>query len=367
MPINFKANEEIMFRGRIKKILKNIGMFFIVLTQVYENDACQNVLLVDGGFIPPNNFALIVNGVKAKFTDAHITILTFEDKREFIKNNFPDAEIIIPDERIRPKRHRLAIRLFSLLRKRFKFIVISSLDIPIVLLSLFFGKCPVLLHNRWLQWYKVRQRTILDILRMKKSADSGRRRTSRGIKGVLKNIGRAFVLLSEFKGTDIKRPVLIVDNGYTDISHVSNAMRKVSEEFLNPDITLLTLAFRKSHFANMFPEIKIIAVNGAGNRYGLAAAEYRLRKLKFFRVVLTALDISPVLISLLFMKAEVILYNKWHQWWGLRFKKIWEYPKGILKPIVTFSLIVYLFISSGIILFRTAFRLKFNHPLKESE
>lgn len=341
----------------MKKILKKIGRVFIILCQKDEKSIRQSILLVDGSIILTNNFALIIKNVQGKFKNANSVVLTSNDKKEFLKDNFPDVEIIVPGERIESKRSQLAIQLLLLLRKNFKFIILSSLDISPVLISLIFSRCPILLHNRWLEWYILRQRTLSDISHGAKSADRNRRRINKGTKDVIRSFGRIFVILREVKEENIKSRILIQDNGYTEIGYILTAVRKVGEIFINPDITLLTIAERKQNFINSFPQMKLVAVGENNNRNSLAGQMYRMRKDKFNYVVLTTLDIAPILISFLFFRAEVLLYNRWQQWWSLRFRNILGYFKEILTFLVTIPVFIYLLITASLILLRTGFRL----------
>jgi len=339
----------------MKRFFKKAGKIFFDLKQKNENDIYQSVLLVDGSFILPNNFALIIKNVKDRFKNANLVVLTFQDKKEFIRNNFPDVEIIIPENRIKSRICQLAIQLL-LLRKNFKFIILSSLDISPVLISLIFSRCPILLHNRWLEWYILRQRTLSDVLHGRKSADRNRRTINKGIKDVIKSFGRIFVILCELK-EDVKTRILIQDNGYTETGYILTAVRKIGEIFINPDITLLTLTERKQDFINAFAQMKLVVLGENNNRDSLAAQMYRMRKDKFNYVVLTALDIIPILISFLFFRVEVLLYNRWHQWWSLRFRNIWGYLKEISGFLLRIPVFIYLFITATLILLRTGSRL----------
>lgn len=342
----------------MKKFIKRIGKLFTALKHMDESKIRQSVLLIDGSFILPNNFALIIKGVQKKFSNARLVVLTFQDKKEFLKDNFPEVEIIVGGRRIRRSRYQLALQLLFLLRQKFNFIILSSLDISLLSISLMFARCPVFLHNRWMEWYRIRKRTLLDILRRTKSADTKRRVTNRGIKEIIKSFGRIFVILSDIDEREIESRILIEDNGYTEIGHVITAVRNAEKIFINPDITILTFESRKEGFINNFPDIKLISVKENGNKYKLAIEMFRMRSQKFNYVILTALDISPIAISFLFMKARVLLYNRWHQWWSLRFRNLFGYFKWGLIFLVMVPLFIYLFIISSIILIRTSVRLR---------
>lgn len=339
----------------MKKFLKKIGKFFLVLRQVDEKDIRQTILLVDGSFILPNNFALIIKGVRERFKNADLTVLTFKDKEGFIKDNFPDIEIIVPEGKI--KKHQLAIGMFLLLRRKFDFVVLSSLDISLVITSLIFAGCPVFLHNRWLEWYKIRKRTLSDVLRGTKSADRNLKKRARGIKGALKKLGRAFLILSDINWEDIRCRILVVDNGYTDIGHVLTAVRRTLENFINPDITILTFMSRRHYFVDMFSYMKIAVAEDSDKRHRLAMQMYRMRKDKFHYVVLTTLDVSPIAAALLSMKGHVLLYNRWHQWWSLGFRHVLEYFKEILIFLAKLPAFIYLLVTVTFILLRTGLRL----------
>ena len=305
----------------------------------------QAVLLVDGGFILPNNFALIIKGVREKFKNANLTILTFKDKKDFIKENFPDAEIIIPEDKGIIKKYRLAIKLFLLPREKYSFIVLSSLDISLILISIFFGRQPVFLHNRWLEWYRVRHRTFLDIFLGTKSADKNRRKKTNRLKNILKTIGRIFVILPEMSECDIESRILIADNGYTEIGHIIRAIERAETLFINPNIALLTSDKRRHHFESMLPMIELVV-----------QIPKKPRK-RFTHIVLTDLNIVRVLRSMLLIRAKVVLYNKWHQWWGLRFISPGEYLKEIIRFLAGIPIFIYLLIIAGFILLRTNLRM----------
>ncbi len=296
---------------------------------------------------PENNIQVIM--VDNNSTDGSV---------EFVRSNFPEAEVIVPADKTRPKRYPLAIQLLLLLRRNFKFIVLSSLDIHPVLISLMFFRCPVLLHNRWLEWYRLRKRTLSDLLHGVKSADRNRKRINKGIEGIIKPFGRIFVILCDVKEQDLKSRILIPDNGYTETGYILTAVRKAQEIFINPDITLLTIAKHKQDFINSFPRIKLVVVGENNNRNSLNSQMYRMRKDKFNYVILTALDIAPMLISFLCFRAEILLYNQWHQWWSLRNRNIFGYFKKILSFLVAIPVYIYLFITAGFILFRTGLRSK---------
>jgi len=338
----------------MKKILNNLGKIFVVLDQKQERDIRQGVLLVDGSSILHNNFALIIKGVKEKFKNANLSVLTFKDKEGFLRENFPDIEIIVPEDKSVISKYRLAIKLFSLLKREYSFVILSSLDISLVFVSVFFGRQPVFLHNRWFEWYRVRCRTFLDIILRAQSTDKNRRKTNRGMQDVVKSIGRSFIILSSLYEEDISTPVLVVDDGRGELGYITTAARKTKTNFINPNISVVTFSDRKHYFMEIVPHGNIFTVKDPDRRFSLAIQIYRMRKHGFSRIVLTSLDIAPILVSFLFIRGKVFLYNKWHEWWRLSFRTIYGYVKAMLGLLYAMIIFMYLLVTCGFILLRTA-------------
>lgn len=343
----------------MKKLLKKLGRVFVALHQTSEKDLRQSILLIDGSFILPNNFLLIVRGTKEKFPNAKIKALIFQDKNELLKENFPDVEIILRSQKIR--RLEFVIQLLHLLRQRFAYIILSALDIIPVVFSLTFGKTKVLLHNRWLEWYRLRLRTVGDVFRGVKSVDAHPRKRNYGVKDIIKSFGRKFVILEHLVEESIKTRILIVDNGYTPVDHVTTAVRRVEETFINPAITIVTFALRKQHFIEMFPHAKIVLAGNLLASYKLAWQMYRLGKHRIDYVLLTTLDILPIIVATGLSTARTLLYNKWHQWWSLEFKNVKEYLKEIFMFIIYIPITFYLLAISSFVLLRTGLRCGYVH------
>ncbi|MFA5388681.1 MAG: hypothetical protein WC312_02875 [Candidatus Omnitrophota bacterium] len=338
----------------MKKIFKTIGKIFVILNKTEEGRIRQRVLLVDGKSLLPNNFALIIKGVKEKFRNADLVILAFEDKEDFLRENFPGADIIVPGDN---GRYRLAIKLFSLLRRRYAYIILSSLDISLVFISVFFGRRQVLLFNRWFEWYRVRRKTLMDIILRAQSADKNHRKTNRGLKDVIKSAGRAFIILSNLREGDTRTRVLVADDGRGELGYITTAVKKAKANFINPDISVITFPGREHYFTAIVPAERIITVNYPERKFSLAAQIYSARKAGFSRIVLTNLDIAPISICLLFMRGEIFLYNKWHEWWTLGFRSIYGYLRAVPRFLYSIFIFTYLLTVCVYILLKTALRL----------
>lgn len=345
----------------MKKLLKKIGKSLMVLKQRDERDIRQSLLLIDTSFILPNNFALILKGIKEKFKNAKISVLTFEDKKEFLRERFPDIEIVIADSKAKFKRVQPAIQLIKILGRHFDFIVLSSLDIIPIGFYLLFSKSTILLHNKWLEWYQLRLRTFADILKGRRSADRNLRKRNEGIKDFLKSLGRKFVILQNVPEENIKSHVLIVDNGYTAIDHILTAVRRTTEILVNPDIIILTFAQRQNYFREEFSGVRIVLMGQSlkDRLSALARQMYDMRRYRLSYIILTSLDILPSAFALEIPAVKVMLYNRWNQWWVLKFKNLKDYAKDLIKLIWTVPVGIYLVIVSGFILLRTFVRLRF--------
>jgi len=339
----------------VKKILNSVGKFFIVLTKTNEQEIRQTVLLVDGSFILPNNFTLIIKGVREKFKNANITVLTFREKEGFIKDNFQDIEVITSGNGV-IRKYQLAIKLFSLLRRKYAFIVLSSLDVSLLLVTMLFARQAVFLHNRWFEWYRIRYRTFLDVFLRTKSVDKNHRKINHGFSDRLKSLGRFFIILSQVQEENISQSVLVIDDGQGEIGYISTAVRKALVNFINPNMSVLTFIGRKHYFTGLFPGIKVFTVKDSNTEYGLAMQMYRMRKSMFSHIVLTNLDILPIFVSFLFMHGNTLLYNKWHEWWSLFFRSLYGYIKGVFVFIYSVFIFIYLLIVSGYILLRIGVR-----------
>jgi hypothetical protein len=190
-----------------------------------------------------------------------------------------------------------------------------------------------------------------------KSEDRYRRRiNNRGFKDRLKSWGRFFVILLRFDEDDVKQPVLVVDDGHGEIGYISTAVRKAKASFINSDISVITFPDRKHYFMEMVPQQNIVTVKYPDRSFSLVMQMYRMRKSVFSHIILTNLDILPILISFLFTHSQVFLYNQWHEWWILVFRSPYGYIKGILSLVYNFFIFIYLLIVSGYILLKIGMR-----------
>ena len=210
------------------------------------------------------------------------------------------------------------------------------------------------------------------------------------MKTILNKAGRAFVILTHEEDKLLKRLVLIVDNGRASYEHLHSIVAETQRRIAGSDISILTFEHRRKFLQENFPDLKVIYPDRRIRlkRYELAIQMFNLRKLNYSFVVLMSLDITPVVISLLFMGSHLFLYNRWNEWYLLRFKNLWEFitlSRGadiasfqpgrntftkfiffLLMLIAHFIVFVYLLIATIFILLRKVYYvLKFKLIRKE--
>jgi hypothetical protein len=146
---------------------------------------------------------------------------------------------------------------------------------------------------------------------------------------------------------------LVADDGRGELGYITTAVKKAKANFINPYISVITFPGREHYFTGIIPEERVFAAKDPENKFSLAMQIYRMRNNGFSRIVLTNLDISPILAASLFISADILLYNKWHEWWRLSFRTIYGYIKAMLGLLRTTVIFVYLLITCGFVLLRT--------------
>ncbi|MGD9015724.1 MAG: hypothetical protein PVI33_06855, partial [Candidatus Omnitrophota bacterium] len=129
---------------------------------------------------------------------------------------------------------------------------------------------------------------------------------------------------------NITQSVLVVDNGYSWPGYLISAIEKIKNYFTNKEISVLTPSInRKDILQKDFPNLRFILPSEKLRlkRYQIALQMLGIRKERYDFIVLFSLDITPLIVSLIFFKSRVILYNQWSQWWTLKLKKVSEISK----------------------------------------
>lgn len=146
------------------------------------------------------------------------------------------------------------------------------------------------------------------------------------IKKIVKIIGKCFVALKQENAEVIGQSILVVDNGYSLPEQVSSAIEKVKNYFPKSEISVLTFEQRKPNLQKGSPNLRFILLSQRSRpgKYQIALQMLKMRKAKYDSVVLLSLDITPLAVALICLKAKVFLYNQWGQWWFLKLRTINE-------------------------------------------
>ena len=156
---------------KLKTWLKKFGRLFIILTHEEDKVLKRSVLIVDNGYSSYEHLCSTLTQAQQWIPGSNISVLTFDDRRRFLHENFPDAEVMHPERRIRSKKYQLAIQMFKLRKRGYDFIVLMSLDITPIAVALLFTRSHLFLYNRWNEWYLLRFRNIWEFIIAKKGAD----------------------------------------------------------------------------------------------------------------------------------------------------------------------------------------------------
>jgi len=168
------------------------------------------------------------------------------------------------------------------------------------------------------------------------------------IKRRLKRLGRGLVnlvLTNEDILMEVDGDILIIDNGYASLQQIEQVIAKIVGKIRNGKISILTFGHRKEFLTRQFPQIKLYFPKGAIiKKYIIANQMLRMSNNRYSFIVLLSLDITPIIVSLLFMKGRVLLYNRFQQWWTLSMRNPAEILFGIPKMLLNILIFNYLLV-----------------------
>jgi len=183
------------------------------------------------------------------------------------------------------------------------------------------------------------------------------------MKKTIKKIGKFFINLAQEREVFVGGSILIVDNGYALFEQINCAVKQIKETFPMSRVSVLALDNREGLKDN-FSDIEIIQAGKCIiKRYSIARHMISLRKNRYDHVILLSLDITPIIVSILFMNTNVFLYNKWHQWWSLKPRPVTSYWVAIPQFIFNCIIFAYLLVSVWWIFLRRSFNVFRNRPL----
>jgi hypothetical protein len=178
------------------------------------------------------------------------------------------------------------------------------------------------------------------------------------IKTTVKRLGRIFVSLIQADAESLRQSVLVVDNGYSSIGHLTEALYSIKKNLPSAKISAITFEHRIGLFRERFADVEVIfPQRHLIRRYRIAAEMLGLCKKRFDYIVLLSLDITPIIVALLFTKARVLLYNRYHQWWSLRTKLAQDYLSFIPVVLGDIFAFFYLLVVASFIFVRRSFNM----------
>lgn len=343
---------------RMKGLLRKIGRIFITLNQVDKDVLAQKILVVDNGYSPFFQLQSAIEKLKVNLPESEVNILTLKHRKDDIINKFSDINVILADMSW-CKRYQIALQMLKLFRIKFDFIILLSLDItPIIVSLIFMKKRNVVLYNQYFQWWRLGLRKLGQPLEY-----FPRKRYRFKLKNLVSRIGNRFIHLSQVGEKILHQRNLIIDNGYADFEQIDRCLSNVNKVLPKSEIHVLTFPHRREHFIRNFPFINLCSIRRSLiKRYQLAINMWPMRKQRFDYIILSSLDISPLIISLVFMKKyKILLYNQWHQWWVIRLRTSKEIilfiPNLFLKVSLHSVIFIYLLLVTSLIFLRRTFNI----------
>jgi len=333
---------------KVKKTVKRIGKYFFTLEHKEEEIISQSILILDNGYTWLGHLDSAIEQIENYFPKAEISVLTFEQRVANLQQISPSLKFILPSQRLRPRRYQLALQLLKLRKARYDFIFLFSLDITPLIISLLFFTSKVILYNQWGQWWTLRLRNIKEVFKITYAKKKARFR----LKHLIKMIGLFFVLLQREDENALRHSILVVDNGYSPFGQIEFAIQRIKDSFPKAKVSILALQQRNQLIYD-FPAIEIIKPGRCIiKRYRIARHLLRLRKNRYDYIILLSLDVSPIIISILFMNCAVLLNNQWHQWWLIKPKSMKAYLMIIPRFILNIIIFAYLLFSVSWMFFK---------------
>jgi hypothetical protein len=329
---------------RLKKTIKRMGRFFILLEQKEEINIRQSILTVDNGYSGFEQLKYSIQIASQYFPKAEISVLTFKHRKTLLEKEFTNLRFIVPVERLALQRYQIALEMFKMRKRRLDFILLLSLDMTPLLVSLLFSNSSVVLCNQWRQWWSIRLRRASEILKMPYSYT----KKNLSFRNLVKKVGLFFVSLRQKDSGLLSYSVLVIDNGYATYEHIHCAVERTRESLPQAKITVLT-SVERGKLKNSFPMLEFMEPDEQiFKKYKIANAMLNLRN-RYDYIILLSLDITPVIASLTFNNSRVLLYNQWHQWWSIKLRPARSYLMIIPRFFYNIMLFIFLIVSVTVI------------------
>ncbi len=156
------------------------------------------------------------------------------------------------------------------------------------------------------------------------------------MKKLIKKIGKIFIVLTFRNYEVLNRTALIVDNDNISKEHLNSTLWNARKNFANTHLVLLTFESRRKYIGDDFKEEMEMVYPSEKiwiRRYQIAIQIFKERNRNFDFIILTSLDITPIIVAIFFTRAEVWLFNQCNQWWSLRQRTVGDVIKFPLALI----------------------------------
>jgi ADP-heptose:LPS heptosyltransferase len=340
----------------IKKIIKRMGRSIFFLKQADDSVIMQSILIVDNGYSHLAGMRIAIRKIQNYFPGSKISVLTLAYRSSVLQNEFPELEFIICSQKLNPHRYRIALQLLFLRKQNFDYILNFSLDLSPLIVQLCLFKSKIILYNQWGQWCSLRLRKVSEVFKVAYN----KQRSKNNFKDFLKRIGLFLVLLIPDDAQALSQNILIADDSLVG-GQLIFALRRIKEHLPFARVTILTSS-KRDEIKDELAVVRVIKSDEFWfKKYRIARHMLKLRKNNYDYVILFSLDITPVIVSVLLMQAEVLLNNRWHQWWRVNFKPAKYYfiliPRLVLNLIIQVVIFIYLLISVAWIFLMRAFNI----------
>jgi hypothetical protein len=324
----------------IKRIIRKAGKYLIAAMPRNEGVIRQSVLIVDNGYGSLEQMHAAIERMASRFPRAEMSVLACEHRKHDLQKDFPALDYVVLPETVRPQKYRVALQMLRMRKRKRDFIVLLSLDLTPLIAALACPETKIILYNQWGQVWSLRLRTVTEIF-----AVTYRQKSARlSVKGILKRIGLFFISLQP--GDVPGLSVGIIDNKRVSVERLRHVIRFIGESLPRATIEIVSLGER-NEITHTSPGITIMHPhNCLPGKYRIASFMMGLRKKNYDYVILFSSDITPILVSVLFMNSNVLLSNRWNQWWLLKPRSIGWYAGGIagfiFNTAVDILVLVYL-------------------------
>lgn len=165
---------------------------------------------------------------------------------------------------------------------------------------------------------------------------------------IIKNLGRFFVRSKIQDGKILEFSVVLIDSVICPFGHIVRAIEDVKKSFGNAKITVITSAKRLQYLNDCAQDLEIIVANRmfVPKRLRISFELALLCRREPDFIILLNYEMLPILISLIFLRKRLYIFNEHRKWGVIRRKTLDEYLVFIPRLIFNIFLFIYLLIAT---------------------